>query len=172
MNKQEIILIAAVARDNVIGVEGKIPWRIKEDMEHFKGLTMNHPVVMGRVTYESIPQKFRPLPGRHNVVLTSSASFHEPGVQVAHSLEDALDVLEERSVFRDGIDYSKIFIGGGQQVYEAAMPYATLLEITHVDQEVPSGENMRYFPAIIPAHWQEQKREDKQGYSFVTYKLR
>ncbi|MDO8510742.1 MAG: dihydrofolate reductase [Nanoarchaeota archaeon] len=170
MKQPEIILIAAVSQNNVIGIEGKIPWRLPEDMRRFAKLTTPHPVVMGRVTYESIPQKFRPLPNRHNVVLTNNLSFGEKGVYVARSLEDALDVLQERSVHSGGIDYSKIFIGGGQQVYEAAMPYATSLEITHVDQQVPPGKNMRYFPKIDLAQWEEKKREDKQGYSFVTYK--
>src|SRR3989344_8947384 len=99
----EIILIAAVSSNNVIGIDGKIPWRIKEDMDHFKELTTSHPVIMGRVTYESIPKKFRPLPGRHNFVLTRDTSFQESGVHVARSLDDALDILQERSVFKEGI---------------------------------------------------------------------
>ncbi len=166
--KQEIIVIAAVSNNYVIGVEGKIPWRIKEDMDHFKKLTTPHPIIMGRVTYESIPQKFRPLPGRHKVVLTGNTSFRDEGVQVVHSLEDALHVLGDRSSSQDGIDYSKIYIGGGQQVYQQAMPHATKLEITHVDQTV-QGLEMRSFPQIDPKLWKEQNRENKQGYSFVTY---
>jgi len=175
MKQPEIILIAAVSENNVIGVEGKIPWRLPEDMKRFANLTTPHPVIMGRVTYESIPQKFRPLPNRQNVVLTRDLSFREAGVYVAHSLEDALDVLEERSAWKDGIDYSKIFIGGGQQVYQAAMEYAASLEITHVHQQVPQGKEMRYFPNIDLTQWQETKREDrpvqgdKPAYSFVTY---
>lgn len=169
MRKPEIVLIAAVSKNNVIGVDGKIPWRIKEDMEHFRTLTTPHPVIMGRVTYGSIPKKFRPLPGRQNVVLTRDTSFCEHGVYVARSLEDALDALEERSIHKDGFDYSKIFVGGGQQVYEAAMGYATSLEITHVDQHV-QGPEMRYFPEIdLEKKWREQNRENKPGYSFVTY---
>lgn len=167
-SKQEIILIAAVSRNNVIGIDGKMPWDIKEDMGQFKELTLGHPVIMGRVTYNSISKKFRPLANRQNVVLTNNNYFREKGVYVAHSLEDALDVLQERSVFKDGIDYTKVFIGGGQQVYEAAMEYATSLEITHVGQHV-EGLNMRRFPKIDASKWQEQKRADKQGYSFVTY---
>lgn len=180
MKQPEIILIAAVSQNNVIGVEGKIPWRLPEDMKRFATLTTPHPVIMGRVTYESIPKKFRPLPGRQNVVLTSDRSFREEGVYVARSWKDkdglvedaldiALDILQERMVHKDGIDYSKIFIGGGQQVYEKAMEYATSLEITHVDQQVPPGKDMRYFPSIDLTQWEEQKREDKEGYSFVTY---
>ncbi len=167
MNQPEIILIAAVSQNNVIGVDGKLPWRIKEDMARFTQLTTPHPIVMGRVTYESIPQKYRPLPGRQNVILTRDSSFGEKGVFVVHSLEEALENLKQRKLYMEGIDYSKIFIGGGQQVYEQALPYATSLEITHVRQQV-NGENLRYFPEIFP-EWNEQKREDKEGYSFVTY---
>lgn len=177
MKQPEIVLIAAVSRNNVIGIEGMIPWHrdrdknrqlIKEDFEHFKMLTTPHPIIMGRVTYESIPKKFRPLPGRQNMVLTRDSSFSEKGVYVGRSLEDALDVLKDRRSVVDGIDYSKIFIGGGQQVYEAAMPYATSLEITQVDQTV-YGQEMRLFPEIKKEKWKEQKRENKEGYSFVTY---
>ncbi|HLD40042.1 MAG TPA: dihydrofolate reductase [Candidatus Nanoarchaeia archaeon] len=168
MKQPEIVLIAAVSENNVIGVEGKIPWRLPEDMKRFAGLTTPHPVIMGRVTYQSIPTKFRPLPGRKNIVLTNDTSFRENGVYVARSLEDALEVLGDRTSYQEGIDYSKIFIGGGQQVYQAALPYATSLEITEVKQKV-EGRELRYFPKIDPAQWQEQNREDKKGYSFVTY---
>ncbi len=179
MAQQEVVMVAAVSENNVIGVEGMLPWHkdrknnkelIKDDFEHFKTLTTGYPIVMGRVTYESIPPKFRPLPHRQNVVLTRDSSFRENGVYVARSLEDALDDLKDRRLVVDGIDYSKIFIGGGQQVYEAAMEYATTLEITRVHQEVSLGKDIRYFPKIDQAQWKEQKREDKQGHSFVTYR--
>ncbi|MEK6939501.1 MAG: dihydrofolate reductase [Nanoarchaeota archaeon] len=171
MRKPEIILIAAVSRNNVIGIDGKIPWKLPEDLKRFAKLTTPHPVIMGRVTYETIPAKFRPLPERQNVVLTNNTSFHEQGVLRCSSLEDALDVLEDRSSWKDGINYSKIFIGGGQQVYQAAMEYATSLEITHVDQYV-EGKEMRYFPTINPAEWEMKKQEPREGYSFATYKRR
>lgn len=167
MGQPEIILIAAVSQNKVIGVDGKLPWQIKEDMARFKQLTTPHPIVMGRVTYESLPQKYRPLPGRQNVILTRDSSFGEKGIFVVRSLEEALENLKQRKLYVEGIDYSKIFIGGGQQVYERALPYATSLEITHVHQQV-NGENLRYFPEIF-SEWNEQKREDKEGYSFVTY---
>ncbi len=177
MKQPEIILIAAVSKNDVIGVEGMTPWHkdrkkneklIKDDFGHFKKLTKGYPIIMGRATYESIPKKFRPLPERQNVVLTRDTSFHENSVYVARSLEEAIHNLGDRRMVVDGIDYAKIFIGGGQQAYEASMPYATSLEITHVDQHV-EGLKMRYFPKIDPAQWKEQKRENKEGYSFVTY---
>lgn len=178
MRKPEIIMIAAVSKNDVIGVEGKLPWHkdkkkneklIKEDFAHFKKLTEYHPIIMGCVTYESIPKKFRPLPNRQNVVLTSDPSFHENGVYVAHSLKDALHDLGDRRICKDGIDYSKIFIGGGQRVYEAAMPYATSLEITHVHQQV-EGEQLRYFPQIDRKVWKEVRSESSTSeFSFATY---
>jgi len=174
---QEIIMVAAVARNNVIGVEGMLPWHkdrkknqelIKADFDHFKDLTMGHPIVMGRVTYESIPPKFRPLPGRQNFILTSDRNFYQDGVCAARSLEKALHNLGDRRLHVDGIDYSKIFIGGGQKVYEAAMPFATKLEITRVHQDV-EGAEMRYFPKIDRGVWKETYCEARDGFSFATY---
>jgi len=101
-------------------------------------------------------------------VLTGNTSFRENGVRVARSLEEALHILGDRSSSQDRIDYSKIFIGGGQQVYEAAMPHATSLEITHVDQHI-EGLEMRYFPKIDLAQWEVEKEVPREGYSFVTY---
>ena len=172
----EIILIAAVSENGVIGVEGGIPWNIKEDRDHFKELTTTHPVIMGRVTYLSIPQKYRPLPRRQNIVITRDASFSESGVNVAHSLEDALRLVgDQRATSVDGIDYSKIYIAGGERVYRGAIDLATKLEITHIREQIPSGKDTRCFPSISPRIWEEKGRVDKltdgdtPGYSFVTY---
>ena len=163
-----IKIIAAVSDNNVIGVEGRIPWRISEDLKQFKELTTPHPIIMGRVTYESIPPKYRPLPGRLNVVLTRDSSFNAGWIYIVRSLQEAFDSLHEQKPFMAGIDYSTIFIGGGQQIYEAAISYVDSLEITHVHQQV-QGLEMRFFPKISSSEWKEQKREDKEGYSFVTY---
>ena len=165
---QDIVLIAAVSRNNVIGIDGKIPWDLPEDRKRFSNLTKGYPIIMGRVTYGTLPPKFRPLPGRQNFVLTSDQSFCEDGVYAARSLEKALHDLGDRRLHVDGIDYSKIFIGGGQKVYEAAMEHATMLEITHVDQYV-DGSELRYFPKIDRARWKEKELLDREGYSFVTY---
>ena len=164
----EIKIIAAVSENNVMGIKGKIPWRIPEDLKRFKKLTTPHPIIMGRVTYESISKKYRPLPGRLNVVLTRDSTFNADGIYVVRSLQEALDSLHEQKPFMAGIDYSTIFICGGQQVYEAAMPYADSLEITFIHQQI-RGAEMRFFPEIRSSEWKEQKREDKAGHSFVTY---
>ncbi len=89
----KVALVAAVARDGVIGRDGGLPWRLPEDMAHFRSVTIGHPVVMGRRTWESLPVRFRPLPGRRNVVVTRNASWHADGAERAASLEDALQLL-------------------------------------------------------------------------------
>ena len=89
----KISLVAAVARNGVIGRGGTIPWRLPEDMAHFRELTMGHPVIMGRRTWESLPDRFRPLPGRRNVVVTRNPDWHADGAERAGSLEEALELL-------------------------------------------------------------------------------
>lgn len=149
----EIVLVAAVARNGVIGADGGLPWHIPADLRHAKRLTMGHPLLMGRTTYESIG---RPLPGRTNVVLTRDPDWARDGVVVAGSLVEAIAAFAPGPVM--------IFGGGG--VYADAMPYADRLEITHVDAE-PDGDTR--FPPIDPAVWTEIAREDHDGFSFVTY---
>lgn len=149
----EIVLVAAVARNGVIGADGGLPWHIPADLRHAKRLTMGHPLLMGRTTYESIG---RPLPGRTNVVLTRDPHWARDGVVVAGSLVEAIAAFAPGPVM--------IFGGGG--VYADAMPYADRLEITHVDAE-PDGDTR--FPPIDPAVWTEIAREDHDGFSFVTY---
>ncbi|MBI2666916.1 dihydrofolate reductase [Candidatus Woesearchaeota archaeon] len=154
----ELILIAAVAENGVIGKAGGIPWRIPEDMKHFKELTLHHPVIMGRKTYESIPAKFRPLPQRRNMILTHQSNYQQQGAEVYHSLDDALQAVDVHSE-------KEIYVIGGQQIYELAMPFATRLEITEVHQNV---EGDAYFPKIDKSEWKELLRKDYEKYSFVT----
>ncbi len=130
-----INIIAAVSDNLVIGKEGIIPWRIPEDMQRFKSLTVGHSVVMGRKTYDSIPAKFRPLPGRENIVLTRDETYRETGIVVAHSLDDAL---------MKALNYHpKIFVIGGGQVYAEAIHRADRLELTIVEGEF---EGDTFFP--------------------------
>lgn len=150
----EIVLVAAVARNGVIGSGGTLPWHLPADLRHAKELTMGHVLVMGRATFESIG---RPLPGRTNVVLTSDPSWHHEGVTVLGSLAEAV------RRFAPG----PLMIFGGGQVYAEAMPYADRLEITHVDAE-PDGDT--HFPIIDPATWAEVSREDHDGFAFVSYR--
>lgn len=149
----EIVIVAAVARNGVIGSGGSMPWHLPADLRHAKDLTMGHPLVMGRATYESIG---RPLPGRTNVVVTGNPDWQRDGVIVVRSLAEAF------TRFAPG----PVMIFGGGRVYADAMPYADRLEITHVDA-APDGDTR--FPAIDPALWVEHSREDHDGFAFVTY---
>lgn len=152
-----VTLIAAVAENGCIGKDGKVPWALPEDMKRFKALTMGHIVIMGRKTWESIPEKFRPLPGRTNVVVTRQAEYALPGgVERAASLDEALTAHAAEDVF---------VIGGGE-IYALAMPKATRLEVTRVKQSV---EGDAFFPDIDPSEWHILKGVTMQGYDFVTY---
>jgi len=152
-----ITLVAAVARNGCIGKDGAVPWNIPEDLRRYRAITMGKVVVMGRKTWESIPEKFRPLPGRTNVVVTRNAGFPLPaGVERATSLADALAAHTSEDVV----------INGGGAIYAQAIGCADALDVTHVDRDV-AGDT--FFPPIDPAVWQETWREDHEGFSFVTY---
>jgi dihydrofolate reductase len=153
-----ITLVAAVARNGCIGKDGTLPWRIAEDMQRYRRITMGKVVVMGRKTWESIPAKFRPLPGRINVVVTRNPDYPVPdGVERAPSLEAALAAHAREEVI----------VSGGGEIYARAMPRADALDITHVDRDV-DGDT--FFPAIDPVVWRETWREDHEGFAFVTYR--
>ena len=152
----EIIVIAAVSENNVIGNGGKIPWHIPEDLQRFKRLTTDSPVVMGRKTYESLPTK--PLKDRINIVLTRDTSFHAPGVVVKHTLADALAYCKR---------FDKVFIIGGQSVYAEGLQAADTVELTRV-HGMYDGDS--FFPVLRPSEWTLQVEEKKEGYSFLTYK--
>lgn len=159
----ELVLIAAISRNNVIGIEGRIPWHISEDLRRFKRLTSGHPVIMGKRTYQSIGA---PLPGRLNVVLSRQEDFHPEGIYIFSSLDSALGSLQEQKPRMDDIDYSSAFVIGGKRVYEEAFSKMDRLEITHIHRDV-IGDT--HFPEIDPQQWQERGRENKDGYSFATY---
>jgi dihydrofolate reductase len=148
-----VVLIAAVGRNGVIGRDNDLPWRIREDLQHFKQLTLGHTLVMGRKTYDSIG---RPLPGRRTVVITRQADWTAEGVDVVHSLDDALKLA-------DGND---VYVAGGGEIYRLALPSADRLELTEVDQS-PEGDIT--FPTIDPAAWTETARDPRDGFTFVSY---
>jgi dihydrofolate reductase len=162
-----ITIIAAVSDDGVIGAMGSgLLWRIPEDMEHFKQLTIPHPVIMGRVTYETIPAKFRPLKDRLNVVVTRDAHYEvPPGVLVCLSIEEAI----RQAALHD----PTVYIAGGGTIYEQALDQADALEITEVHQRF--GGNI-FFPTIDQETvWKEVSRESHEGpidFSFVRYERR
>jgi len=120
-----VTLIWAEAADRVIGADGAMPWHVPEDMRRFKELTMGSTVVMGRVTWESLPEKFRPLAGRRNIVVTRQASYDAPGADVVSSLEDALKLAD-----------GDVWIAGGATIYEQALPHADRIVRTRLHVSV------------------------------------
>ena len=158
-----VALVAAVARGGVIGRDGGIPWRLPEDMARFRELTMGHPVVMGRRTWESLPDRFRPLPGRGNVVVTRNADWSAQGADRAGSIEEALALLESEP---------KVFVIGGAEIYAAALPFADELLLTEIDAEVDGDTT---FPTWNAVEFAETSREehvaaDGTRFAFVTYR--
>ncbi len=165
----KLSLIAAVGEGRVIGAAGKIPWHLPADFARFKALTMGHPVVMGRKTFESIG---RPLPGRANIVITRdtmafAASHGHDAVMAAPSLEDALRIAE-----RDGA--GEVFILGGAQIYQLAMPFADLLYVTAVHAPF-TGDT--FFPEIDPRIWElvsiephTKNEKNPFDFDFLVYK--
>jgi dihydrofolate reductase len=127
-------LIWAQSTSGVIGRGGGIPWRLPEDQARFKELTMGHTVVMGRLTWESLPTKVRPLPGRKNVVLTRQADYMADGADVVTTLEDAVD--------------GEIWVIGGEQIYKLALPIATRCEVTEVEIDLPREDGDAIAPVL------------------------
>ena len=157
-----IHLIYARATNGVIGLNNTMPWHLPEDLAHFKQLTNGNPVVMGRKTWESLPERFRPLPGRTNIVVTRNADWHAPGVVRANSLEDALQTASEHG--------ENVWVMGGAQIYAQALPLADAVEVTIIHQDF---EGDAYAP-VLGSEWVEVTREDHtsakgQAFSFVRY---
>jgi dihydrofolate reductase len=134
-----VSLVVAYARNGVIGRDGDLPWHLPSDMKHFRELTTGGTVVMGRKTYASIPEKFRPLPRRRNIVLSRNARFRAPGAEVYPSLPAALDAC--------GRD---CFVIGGGTTYAEALPHALRVYATEVAEEV---EGDTFFPALGEEDW-------------------
>lgn len=134
MKKAKICIVVAIDQNRGIGLDGRLPWdKIPEDLKHFKDLTIRHPVIMGRKTFESIGY---PLKDRTNIVITNNSEFDEPGVTVVNSLEKAIEAGHK-------VDGKRIFIIGGAQVYEEAIDLADRLFITKIDKEFVVD---RFFP--------------------------
>ncbi|MBR9681040.1 MAG: dihydrofolate reductase [Candidatus Altiarchaeota archaeon] len=160
----EIIIIAAVSKDGYIGKDGSLPWDIPEDLSRFRDLTYGHPVIMGRKTYFSIPEKHRPLKNRANYVLSKTMEIE--GVTTAKSMEEALDMIKRKEPGIKDINYNQVFIIGGESVYKKGMEIADTLEITHIKKLVYGDAR---FPEIS-ADFKIEKSEDYDGFSFTTYK--
>jgi dihydrofolate reductase len=158
----ELTLIAAVARNRVIGKDNQLLWHLPEDMKHFRTLTQGHTVIMGRKTWESLPLKFRPLPGRHNIVLTRNSDYAAPGATLVSTLEDGL---------LSCADAEKVFVIGGAEIYALTMPQAQVLELTELDADY---EGDAWFPAVDAARWSVASHSghvtpEGLNYAFVRY---
>ena len=158
-SKPSLYLIAAVAANGVIGADGRLPWRLREDLQYFKRMTQGHAVVMGRRTWESIG---KPLPGRRNVVVTRQAGFAAPGASVAPSLEAALALCRDQGL---------VFVIGGTELYRAALPLADGLLLTEIQRDFAGDAR---FPEFDRTAWRETGREphvaaDGMRFDFVRY---
>lgn len=157
-----IYIVAAVASNGIIGAQGKLPWRLQEDLQQFKKLTLGHPVIMGRRTWESLGKA---LPGRENIVLTRSRGYEAPGAAVASSLDAALALCAGEPV---------VFVIGGAELYAAALPLAAGLVLTEIHQDF---EGDAWFPDYDRAKWREKQREshvaaDGMRFDFALYEPR
>ncbi len=161
----ELVLIAAMARGRVIGRAGTLPWHLPEDLAHFRAATRGHAVIMGRKTWDSLPARFRPLPGRHNLVVTRNTGWRAEGADAAFSLDEALARVT-------GDD--RVFVIGGAALYAAALPLAHTLLLTEIDADI-AGDT--HFPAFDGLGFAEAARESHRAaapngfnFSFVTYR--
>lgn len=154
-------MIFARAANGVIGKDNALPWHLPEDMAHFKQLTHGWPVVMGRKTWDSLPPRFRPLPGRTNIVVTRQQDWTAPGAKVAASVADA---------FRHCEGSEQVWVIGGAQIYAHAEPLAQRIEVTEIAQDFEGDA----FAPVLGTQWRETAREDHTSsnglkFSFITY---
>jgi len=163
----DIVLIAAVASNMVIGRQNTLPWHIPEDLRHFKQMTLGQAVLMGRHTWESLPNKFRPLPSRQNLVLTHDSSYNAPGARVVNGLPQALSLLTKLSTPID-----TAFVIGGAKLYASALPLAKRMELTEIARDFTGDV---YFPHFDPALWELVNRKaalehSEIPFSFASYR--
>jgi dihydrofolate reductase len=156
----KLILIAAMAKNRVIGQNNHIPWHIPEEMQFFKENTMGHAVIMGRKTFESI---VTPLPGRLNVVLTTNKSLNIPGCHIAGNLEEAIACCQNQE---------KAFIIGGSKLYEEGMDLADLILLTILDKEYEGDTFFPYIPADSFQQISAKRVEQKEAFTIYGYQRR
>lgn len=161
-----VSLIAALTQNRVIGKNNALPWHLPDDMKYFMQTTKQHYVVMGRKNYESIPEKFRPLPNRTNLVVTRQSNFPAPNCIIVNSLEKAIDIAKQNKE-------QELFIIGGSEIYQLARPLADRLYLTEIQTEL-IGDT--YFPHVDLSLWNEVSRkhhlpDDRHQYpfDFVVY---
>ena len=141
-----ISLIAAVAQNRALGKDGQLLWHLPEDMRYFRETTRGKPVIMGRKTWESLPDVFRPLPGRRNIVISRNPAYDAPGATLAGSLEEAVRLAQ---------DDAEVFVIGGAEIYRQALPLAQRLYLTEVAQDFAADA---FFPELSPSDWTEISR--------------
>ena len=161
----ELALIAAVARNDVIGRGDALPWQLPEDQRHFRRVTMGAPVIMGRKTWDSLPARFRPLPGRRNIVVTRNPAWRAAGAEQAPSLDAALALAA---------DAARAFVIGGGELYRAALAQAAELVLTEIERDFDGDAR---FPDFDRSVFRERSREPHHAappndfdYAFVTYR--
>ena len=147
MSKPILALIAAHAQDRVIGIDNRMPWHLPEDMKFFRETTRGKPVIMGRKTWESLPDAFRPLPGRVNIVVSRNADYEASGATVVGSLPDAVAAAGDADI---------AFVMGGGELYRQALPIADRLYLTEIDADFAGDA---FFPAFSESDWREVKRD-------------
>lgn len=157
----EIVLIAALAKNRVIGIDNKLPWRLPDDLQHFKKLTLGHSIVMGRKTWESLPGV---LPDRRHIVITRDTDYQSANAEIVHSIEEAISLIPEKE---------PVFIVGGANLYQQLLGEADRMELTLVDAE-PEGD--AFFPEWDTQLWQEISREhhaadDRHKFAFDFIRL-
>jgi dihydrofolate reductase len=153
MQKPRIAIVVAIGKNRELGLGGKLLWHIPDDLKRFKALTLGHPVIMGRKTFESIvAQLGKPLPGRTNIVVTRDADWNYEGVVVAHSLEEALAKAKE-------LDKEEIHIGGGADIYKQALPFVDKLYLTLIDDEKEADTFFPPYEHLFTKKLSEEVRE-------------
>lgn len=158
---KQIHLIFARAANGVIGLRGGLPWHLPEDLLHFKRTTQGHPVIMGRKTWDSLPARFRPLPGRQNIVLTRQPHWQAPGALRADSLEHALDLCPQGS---------QAWVIGGADIYQQALPLATTVVVTEIDAVFEGDAYAPHLgPQWVPVSSAEHIAGSGLKFKFVCY---
>ncbi|KFJ05345.1 dihydrofolate reductase [Bifidobacterium tsurumiense] len=167
-------------REGAIGFNGELPWHLSEDLKRFKELTVSHPVIMGRKTWESLDVKYRPLPNRDNIVVTRSNAYVAPGATVANNLEAALDFARQEAIPDDGMDRSEIWVIGGAELFQQTLAMAKKVYVTQIRAQVDADTYAPDMDSFVQAGlwrvseegpWLKPADENSRiaAYRFVTY---
>lgn len=161
----KLAVIAAVATNNAIGINNKLPWYLPDDLLYFKAITMGKPIIMGRKTFDSLR---KPLPGRTNIVITRDHKYQRDGISVVYSLEEAIALAEDIALING---YEEVMVIGGEQIYRKALPSADRLYLTRIHRNI---EGDAFFPELEPSEWKEVacenrvvEDEDALAYSYL-----